>query len=183
VVLLIDVINDLEFDGGDALLAPAKKMAARLARLRAWARRAGHVTIYVNDNWGKWRADWRDIVEACRGTRGWPVVRSLLPERDDYFVLKPRHSAFHATPLDFLLRQLHARRLIITGLSADNCVLFTASDAYLREYELVVPSDCTAAEKPSWHAAAMRHMSRVLKAEVRPSTQLVKAPPAGRGSR
>lgn len=173
VLLLVDVINDLEFPGGRALLAPARAMAVRLAALRRWARRRGVACVFVNDNWGRWRADWRELVAACRRTTGWPVVRQLLPRPDDYFVLKPRHSAFHATPLEFLLEQLEAERLIITGLSADSCVLFTAGDAYLRQYELIVPSDTTAAEKPSWHAAAMRHVARVLKADVRPSTALM----------
>lgn len=170
VLLVIDVVNDLEFPGGRDLRRPALAMARRIAALRTWARRAGVACVFVNDNWGRWRSNWLEIVAACRGTTGWPVVQQLMPRPDDYFVLKPRHSAFHATPLEFLLRQLDARRLVITGLAADSCVLFTAADAYLREYEVVVPADCTAAEKPAWHAAAIRHMARVLKADVRPST-------------
>jgi nicotinamidase-related amidase len=173
VLLIIDVINDLEWDGGRALLAPGRAMARRIAALRTWARAAGMACVYVNDNWGRWRADWRELVAACRGTTGWPIVQALAPRPDDYFVLKPRHSAFHATPLEFLLDRLQAERLIITGIAADNCVLFTASDAYLREYELAIPSDCAVAEKPAWHAAAMRHMARVLKADVRPAAKVM----------
>ena len=98
--------------------------------------------------------------------RGWPVASQLLPEYDDYFVLKAKHSGFRATPLDLLLRHLEARRLVITGLAADNCVLFTASDAYMREYELVIPRDCVASEQPEWRDAALAHMERVLKAQI-----------------
>ena len=146
VLLLIDVINDLEFDGGEALLAAALPMAERLAALKRRARAAGIPAIYVNDNFGRWRSDFRTLLNHCRrdGVRGRPVVERLLPESDDYFVLKPKHSGFFSTTLDTLLEYLRASTLILTGLTADNCVLFTASDAYLRDFQLVVPPDCVA---------------------------------------
>jgi nicotinamidase-related amidase len=131
VLLLVDVINDMEFEGGDALLAQALPAAARIAELKGAARTAGIPVIYANDNFGKWRSDFRDVVERCltTGVRGEPVAQLLVPEPDDYFILKPKHSAFHATALDTLLRYLHARRLIIAGFTADACVMVTAAEA------------------------------------------------------
>jgi nicotinamidase-related amidase len=174
VLVLIDVINDLEFDGGDALLAQALPMAERLAALKRRARAAGVPAVYVNDNFGRWRSDLRTLLAHCRrdGVRGRPLVERLVPEPDDYFVLKPKHSGFFSTTLDTLLTYLGARTLVLTGLTADNCVLFTASDAYLRDFRLVVPRDCVASIDPRHTGQALDHMHRVLKADVTASTAL-----------
>lgn len=174
VLLLIDVINDLEFDGGEALLAQALPMAERLAALKRRLHAAGVPAIYVNDNFGRWRSDFRALLAHCRrdGVRGRPLAEMLAPEADDYFVLKPKHSGFFSTTLDTLLEYLKARTLIVTGLTADNCVLFTASDAYLRDFHLVVPPDCVASIEPAHTRQALEHMRRILKAKLTPSTAL-----------
>jgi nicotinamidase-related amidase len=173
-LLLIDVINDLEFESGDALLAQALPMAKRLAALAKRARRAQLPVIYVNDNFGKWRSDFSKLLDHCLhdGVRGQALAELLRPDTDDYFVLKPKHSGFFATTLDALLRYLGVTTVVLTGLTADNCVLFTASDAFLRDYELVVPPDCVASEKSEHTRRALEHMQRVLKARLTPSTDL-----------
>ena len=131
-LLLIDVVNDLEFDGGAELLTQALPMAEHLAELKARARAHGVPVLYVNDNFGRWRSDFRRLVEHCLGAgRGRPIVELLQPDEDDYFALKPKHSGFFGTTLDLLLHYLGAQTVIVTGLTTDNCVLFTASDAYL----------------------------------------------------
>jgi len=104
--------------------------------------------------------------------RGRPIVDYLAPEADDYFVLKPKHSGFFSTTLDTLLEYLRARTLILTGLTADNCVLFTASDAYLRDFHLVVPPDCVASVEREHTRQALAHMRRVLKADLTLSTAI-----------
>jgi nicotinamidase-related amidase len=174
VLLLIDVINDLEFDGGEALLAHALPMAERLSALKRRLRAAGIPAIYVNDNFGRWRSDFRALLDHCLrgGVRGRPLVERLLPDAEDYFVLKPKHSGFFSTTLDLLLEHLRASTLVLTGLTADNCVLFTASDAYLRDFHLVVPPDCVASVEPAYTREALEHMRRVLKADLTPSTAL-----------
>ena len=168
VLLLVDVINDMEFEGGDALLAQALPAAARIAELKGAARAAGIPVIYANDNFGKWRSDFRDVVERCltTGVRGEPVAQLLVPEPDDYFILKPKHSAFHATALDTLLRYLHARRLIIAGFTADACVMVTAAEAHMRDYRVFVPSDCVASRTAEYTRSALEHMERVLDVDV-----------------
>jgi nicotinamidase-related amidase len=174
VLLLIDVINDLEFEGGEALLAQALPMAERLAALKRRARAVNIPAIYVNDNFGRWRSDLRALLSHCRndGVRGRALVERLVPEPEDYFVLKPKHSGFFSTALELLLEHLRTHTLILTGLTADNCVLFTASDAYLRDYHLIVPEDCVAAIDPRHTHQALEHMRRVLKADVAASTAL-----------
>ena len=173
-LLLIDVINDLEFPEGDQLLRHALPMAERIAALKERARREGVPVIYVNDNFGRWRSDFNAQVEHCLhdGVRGTPVVELLKPGEDDYFVLKPKHSGFYSTTLDLLLRHLGARTVILTGLTGDICVLLTAHDAYMRDLELVVPADCVASVDPAENQHALRYMARVLKADTRPSSEL-----------
>jgi nicotinamidase-related amidase len=140
--------------------------------LRQRAARDGVQTLYANDNYGVWRSDFKALWTRCSRLRGTPgeIARVLKPRRRDLTVLKPRHSAFYATPLDLLLRQLKCKRLVITGLATDNCVLFTAMDAYLRGYALWIPEDCVAAERDDAQAGALDQMRRVMKASVRAST-------------
>jgi nicotinamidase-related amidase len=167
-LLMIDFINALDFEGA-ARLAPAALRAARATvRLRDRLGRSVPV-IYANDNFGDWNSDLRRVVASCaaRGSRGAAITRLLAPRDGDLFVLKPRHSAFFQTPLDILLDSLRVRRLILTGLTTDMCVLFTANDAYLRGYELVVPPSCTAAMTNARHDEAIRYLKRVCKAATR----------------
>jgi nicotinamidase-related amidase len=173
-LVLIDVINDFEFGTGEQLLDQALPVAERLAALKRRCRAAGIPAIYVNDNFGKWRSDQRTLIEHCLedGVRGEPFVCQLVPAQDDYFVLKPKHSGFFSTTLDTLLVYLKVRTLILTGLTGDICVLFTANDAYMRDFHLVVPEDCVASSDPAENEHALRHMQRVLDADISPSTSL-----------
>ena len=173
-LLLIDVINDLEFPGGRAMLAPALRAARRIAALKSRARKARVPVIYANDNFGRWRSNFADVVEHCLndGVRGQPIAELLAPDHDDYFVLKPKHSAFYATTLETLLGYLKTRRLVIMGYAGDACVLMTAADAYMRDVEIYVPSDCTASKSPAENRKALQYMKRVLHADTRPSGKL-----------
>lgn len=174
VLLLIDVINDLEFDTGQALLEPALTACRNIAALKREARRLGIPAIYVNDNFGRWRSDFRSLVKHCLedGVRGEPLARLLAPDDEDYFVLKPKHSGFFGTSLDILLAHLGAKSLILTGLTTDMCVLFTVHDAHLRDYGLIVPGDCVASADPDAGRRASTHMRQALGAEVAPSTAI-----------
>jgi nicotinamidase-related amidase len=173
-LLLIDVINDLEFEDGERLFEHAMPMARRLEALKRRARQAGIPAIYVNDNFGKWQSDFNKLLTHCleEDVRGKPLVERLRPEEDDYFVLKPKHSGFFSTTLDTLLEYLQARTLILTGLAGNICVLFTANDAYMRDFHLVVPSDCVASNSAEENEHALELMKTVLKADTRPSTEL-----------
>ena len=173
-LLLIDVINDLEFDGGEKLLIHAIPMAHALAALKRRAKARGIPVIYVNDNFGRWRSDFSKLVQRClhTGVRGRPVAAQLQPEEDDYFVLKPKHSAFFQTNLEILLDYLGATELILTGMAGDICVLFSANDAYMRNFRIFVPADCIASETDARSREALILMQRVLKANISPSLDL-----------
>ena len=124
-LLLIDVINDFEFEGGENLLPLALPVGKAIAELKQAAKQAGIPAIYVNDNFGKWQSDLNKIVSHCLEdkVRGKAFVEMVLPEEDDYFVLKPKHSGFYSTTLELLLEHLGARSLILTGIAGNNCVL------------------------------------------------------------
>jgi nicotinamidase-related amidase len=173
-LLLIDVINDLEFPGGDRLEPSGRRMAEHLAPLIARARSAHVPVIYVNDNFGRWRSDFRSLLQHClqEDVLGREIARMLVPEESDYFVLKPKHSGFYSTTLELVLQHLGPTTLVLTGIAAENCVLFTAHDAYLRDYRLRIPSDCVASQCERDAELALAHMHRVLKADTRPSTEV-----------
>jgi nicotinamidase-related amidase len=173
-LLLIDVINDLEFPEGEQLLKFALPMAQRIAELKRRAHQERVPVIYVNDNFGRWRSDFSAQVEHCLedGVCGKPIAELLRPDEKDYFVLKPKHSGFFSSALDILLRYLEVKVVILTGIAANICVLFTANDAYMRDLHLVVPSDCVASNTEEDNRYALEQMRVVLKADTRPSTEL-----------
>jgi nicotinamidase-related amidase len=171
-LLLIDWINDLEFDAGDKLLPQALAAARATAELRRRAKAAGVPVIYCNDNFGKWRSDFRSLLDHVLrdDVRGRPIAELLAPDEHDYFVLKPKHSGFHSTSLDVLLAHLGAKTLILTGIAGNFCVLFTAHDAYMRDFHLVVPRDCVASEEERDNRAALEHMAQTCKVDTGLST-------------
>lgn len=173
-LLLIDVINDLDFPEGHQLMQFALPMARQIAALKTQAKLARIPVVYVNDNFGRWRSDFNAQVDHCleHDMLGKPVVELLRPHDDDYFVLKPKHSGFFSTTLDTLLEYLGAKTIILTGMAANICVLFTANDAYMRDYHLMVPSDCVASNTESENRNALDQMRKVLKADTRPSTEI-----------
>jgi nicotinamidase-related amidase len=180
-LLIIDVINDMEFEGSESLLQFAVPMAKRIAALKKRAREASIPAVYVNDNFGRWQSDFRKVVDHCLndGVKGEEVARILQPEEDDYFVLKPKHSAFYATTLDTLLQYLGARTLILTGIAGNICILFSANDAYMRDFNLFVPSDCVASNTQEENEYALEQMRKVLKADTSSSEELDLAAMAG----
>ena len=173
-LLLIDVINDLNFPEADQLLPYALPMARQVAALKMRAKQAGVPVVYVNDNFGRWRSDFNAQVDHCLkdDMPGKPVVELLRPDEDDYFVLKPKHSGFFSTTLDTLLQYLGVNTVILAGLATNICVLFTANDAYMRDFHLIVPSDCVASNTEEENRYALDQMSKVLKADIRPSPGL-----------
>ena len=173
-LLLIDVINDLEFESGEELLRHALPMAERLAKLKRRAKEAGVPVIYVNDNFGKWQSDFKKILEhVLEGdVRGRPLAEILRPDEDDYFVLKPKHSGFFSTTLETLLRYLDSKTLILTGIAGNFCVLFTAHDAYMRDFNLVIPADCVASNDPKENEYSLRKMKTLMDADIRPSAEV-----------
>jgi nicotinamidase-related amidase len=174
ILLILDMISDFAFEGGAKAARAALPVARRIARLRGRANAARIPVVYANDALGRWRSDFPSLVRHCEraASRGAAVVKTIAPATGDYCVLKPKHSAFFATPLDTLLQYLGVKRLVLTGVSSHQCVLFTANDAYVRDLELVIPRDCIAARTPSDTRLALRYFESVRGADTRPAAAL-----------
>jgi nicotinamidase-related amidase len=173
-LLLIDCINDLDFPESRLLLPHALRMARTLARVKARAKEYGCPAIYVNDNFGRWRSDFKQQVNHCleEDMPGKQIAEILYPGENDYFVLKPAHSGFFSSSLEVLLQHLQAKSLVIGGIATNICVLFTANDAFMRGYDLYVPRDCVAANTTALTNQALAQMKHVLKAHVAPASRL-----------
>jgi nicotinamidase-related amidase len=173
-LLLIDVINGFDFEGCEGLLEAASRAAPKIVALRDAARAAGVPVIYVNDNFGRWRSDFRKTVEACsrRDQPGHRVTELLTPGQHDYFVLKPRHSAFYCTALELLLARLGVKTLVLVGFATNICVLFTAHDAHMRGFQVVVPADCGGSNTEELTRQALEQMRLVTGARIDEASQL-----------
>jgi len=171
-LLLIDFFNPMDFEGGSRLAKPALEAAKRAALLKARLRRAQVPAIYANDNFGQWASEFSTLVQACARLPGAPgeIARRLAPQPGDRSILKPRHSAFYGTPLEFLLDELGAKTLILTGIAADSCIMITAHDAHVRKFKRWVPSDCVASQAPEYTRGALAHLRRSVHASTHSST-------------
>lgn len=170
-LLIIDMINCFDFPGGDQLEPKAREAAAAIRRLRGSVERAGAAVIYVNDNFGEWHSEASRLVKRALD-EGSSTTAVLQPERDDYFIIKPQFSGFYATNLPVLLPKLGVSRLILTGVSTDICVLFTAADAHMRDYALWIPEDAVAAEHDQRGRAALEIMRESMGAEIASTADL-----------
>ena len=173
-LLIIDMINAFDFEDAERMLDRAVAAAHAIRALKVRARAAGIPAVYVNDNFGRWRSDFRALLARVMqpGCRGSEIAKLLEPDEDDYFVLKPKHTGFQFSALDLLLEHLGARTLILTGVAGNFCVLFTAHDAYMREYRLAVPQDCVASVTAEDDRYALAQMAKVTKADVRASVEI-----------
>jgi nicotinamidase-related amidase len=173
-LVLVDVINHFEFPDGTRTLKNSLPLAPRLVRLKARAAKAGIPVIYVNDNFGQWRSDSSKLLEYCLRpeAKGRDFVEAIRPDPNDYFVLKPMHSAFYQTPLDLLLQYLGASSIILCGIATNSCILCTAHDAQMRNIGIYVASDCCAARSKREHQQALVHVKEMASAQVLPSSRL-----------
>jgi nicotinamidase-related amidase len=169
---LIDVLTTFQFPDGDAILKGALAMRDALVKLKARARKAGVPVVYVNDNFGDWRSEKEVLMGRCLEAKGAQFVRPLLPDSEDYFVLKPLHSAFYMTPLEVLLQHLQVQTLILAGLTSNSCLTVTAHDANMRGYDIYIPPDCSSARNPEEHTQALAQLEAMAGANLMRSTSL-----------
>jgi len=170
--LLIDVLTTFQFPDGDAILQGALKIRDALVKLKARARELRIPDLYVNDNFGDWRSEKEVLMGRCLEAKGAQFVKPLLPDSEDYFVLKPMHSAFYMTPLEVLLQHLEVETLILTGLTSNSCITVTAHDANMRGFDIYIPSDCSCARNPQEHAQALAQLEAMAGARLLRSTSL-----------
>jgi nicotinamidase-related amidase len=174
VLLLIDVLNDFDFPNNEYLREQSRGLAERIGTLKQRCKSLGIPTIYVNDNRGRWRSDLNEVLRQVLrdDAPGRDFARKLTPDPNDYVVLKPKHSAFFATPLELILQHVGAHTTIVAGLTTNACVLVSAGELFLREYRLFVPSDVVAALDPESQEQALKLIGENYKADTTPSSEL-----------
>lgn len=154
-LLIIDMFNDFDFVGGKDLLRNTEPIVDPILKLKRHFKANDLPVIYCNDNFGQWKDNSDEIIRHAESSKGSAIAKRMSPEEKEYFIIKPRHSTFYGTQLDILLRQLDVTSLVLTGIASDICILFSANDGYMREYELHVPHDCVAAETDKRNDSAL----------------------------
>jgi len=174
VLLLIDVINDLSFPGSKGLIRQSVVLAKSIAKLKKRCKKLGIPVIYINDNRGRWRSDISAVLRHCLGAQspGREMTKLLVPDADDYIVLKPKHSPFYASPLQTILDYIGARVAIVAGVTTNACVLIAAGDLHVRDFQLFVPADCVAALSEREHRRSLEVMKNSFDADTTPSSRL-----------
>lgn len=172
-LLIVDMINNFEFDMGETLAKKTEKIVPHILSLKEHARQNEWPIIYINDHYGLWQADIKNIQQECTNERSKDIITKIAPVDADYFLIKPKHSAFYETALHTLLTELQVRHIIITGIADNICVLFTANDAYMREYSITIPKDCIASNSDEDNEFALTMMENVLFAEITTEEQII----------
>ncbi len=165
-VILVDLINDFNFPGGDKLLKNTKEILPNIIELKQYAAANNLPVIYVNDHYGLWQADFNKIITKCTNKNSKEIIDKIKPNDKDYFLIKPQHSAFFQTPLQSLLTELNTHQLILAGIAGDICILFTAKDAYMYQMRLHIPKNCMASEEKEGNNYALYLMQSVMKANI-----------------
>lgn len=173
-LLILDMLNTFDFPEAKLLLPRAEKAAGKILKLKQRCHHKNIPVIYLNDNFGRWRSNWHEIYEKCvhKKALGRKIAERLKPDDEDYFVLKPKHSGFYGTTLDVLLKSLHVKKLIITGIAGNICVLFTAHDAHMREYQVAVPKDCIASNTDKDDKYVLNQLETVFGFKTTPSERM-----------
>jgi nicotinamidase-related amidase len=168
------MVNDFSWDGGEKIIKPAFRAARAISKLKARAAKRNIPAIYANDNFGQWQSDFAIQLRHCRNEspEAAKLIDLIKPSTSDYFVLKPRHSAFYASPLNLLLESIKAKHLVLTGISTESCVLMSSMEAHLRGYEISVPSDCVASADPNKKRQALQLMKDSFGAGIQESSRL-----------
>jgi nicotinamidase-related amidase len=165
-LIVVDMLNAYEHPDAEALTRSVERVLPAIAGLVDRAGEESVLTIYVNDNFGSWTSD-RDALlrQAMRGEHR-RLVEPVAPRGDTPFVVKARHSIFFQTPLEFLLKEEQVDRLVLVGQVTEQCILYSALDAYIRKFRVVVPRDAVAHIHEDLAEAALRMMEVNMDAEI-----------------
>ncbi|MET1030491.1 isochorismatase family cysteine hydrolase [Domibacillus tundrae] len=172
-LLIIDMINDFQFPNGEKLAEFTKEIVSPILQLKEHFYEKEWPVIYVNDHYQLWKADIALITDHATNDVSAPIIQEMKPGHKDYFLIKPKHSAFYGTALHTLLHELDVTSVVNTGVAGNICVFFTANDAYMREFDIYIPKNAIASEEEKFNEYALEMMETVLKADVRPSDEFI----------
>jgi nicotinamidase-related amidase len=172
-LVVIDMLTTYDFDDADALAASARETIPNIRTLLDRAADEDVPVIYVNDNYGDWNSSADELVKRGMEGRHPDLVEPIRPPEGASFVIKARHTIFFGTPLEWLLGEKGVDRLILTGQVTEQCVLYSALDAYVRQLQVAVPADAVAHIHEDLADAALKMMERNMSADVAPSAECV----------
>ncbi|WP_046176589.1 isochorismatase family cysteine hydrolase [Domibacillus indicus] len=172
-LLIVDMINDFQFPKGKELAEFTRETIEPILTLKEHFHNKQWPVIYINDHYGLWKADIDLITDYASNEVSDPIIQEIKPGDEDYFLIKPKHSAFYGTALNTLLEELDVESVVVTGVAGNICVFFTANDAYMREFGVYIPKDALASEEAKFNEYALGMMENVLNADIRPAKDLI----------
>jgi nicotinamidase-related amidase len=173
-LLVIDMLSRYEHDDAELLAESAREAVPNIRRMLDAAGEQGSPVVYVNDNHGEWAAGRRELGDWAVGGAHPELVEPILPAADVPLLVKARHSAFYATQLDYFLRSHDIDRIVLTGQVTEQCILYSALDAYVRHFDVAVPRDAVAHIHEDLSEAALTMMQRNMRAHIGTTGELIK---------
>lgn len=170
-LLVVDMLNPYEHEDSEQLAEHVAAVLPGVETLLEGAATAEVPVIYVNDNFGDWNSSAEELAERAKAGAHPDLVEPVLPSEDASFVIKARHSTFYETPLEYLLDQMDVARLVLAGQVTEQCILYSALDAYVRHFRVTIPTDAVAAIHDHLAEAALELMERNMRAELRPASE------------
>ena len=170
-LVVVDMLNPYDHEDADRLVESVQDVIEPIAGLVERASDAGVEVIYVNDNYGDWNSSQEELAEAALKGRRPDLVEPILPPEDADFVIKARHTIFYMTPLEYLLGQKEIGHLVLAGQVTEQCILYSALDAYVRHLDVTIPTDGVAHIHEDLAQAAMKMMARNMRAELVPAAE------------
>jgi nicotinamidase-related amidase len=165
-VVVVDLLNPYEHEDAEQLAESVAEAIPGVRRLLERAADAGVPVIYVNDNYGDWDSSSEKLRRRALEGRRPELVEPVLPPEGSSFVIKARHSIFYGTPLEYVLDQMEVSRLVLSGQATEQCILYSALDAYVRHFEVAVPPDAVAHIHRHLAEAALEMMERNMSADL-----------------
>ena len=165
-VIVVDMLNEYDHEDADVLVESVREALPAMRSVIERAHGQGTPVVYVNDNYGDWAAGRSELIERAVAGRARDVVEPIAPREGTWFIAKARHSIFYETQLEYLLREQEVERIVLVGQVTEQCILYSALDAYVRHFEVAVPRDAVAGIHADLANCALRMMERNMSAEV-----------------
>ncbi len=165
-LIVVDMLNEYDHEDAEVLVESVRTALPAMRGLVDRAAQEETAIVYVNDNYGDWSAGRPEIVERAIAGRAADLVEPIAPADGTWFISKARHSIFYETQLEYLLREQGIERVVLVGQVTEQCILYSALDAYVRHFNLAVPCDAVAGIHADLADAALRMMERNMRAEV-----------------
>jgi nicotinamidase-related amidase len=174
-LVVVDMLNTYEHEDAEKLTQSVREVLPNIEQLIDRAADADDVeVVYVNDLYGQWNAGRTELLERVMHGRYRDLVEPVAPAEDAIFIVKARHSIFYETPLEYMLRQQGIEKLVLVGQVTEQCILYSALDAYIRHMQVVVPRDAVAHIHEDLADAALRMMQINMRAEVVPAAECLR---------